>query len=98
MKSTATEFATTSAGHVAPADPPPSRVALVAGEHTGEGQPGRLEFYDVILRHVPHYGWLFILQRPDGTEDYRSDFHHGAMTAAIRGLSLAETIYVGAKP
>jgi hypothetical protein len=51
--------------------------------------------YDLILRFVPHYGWLYLIVR-NGIELARGEFHATADAALSRGLEtgakLADTI------
>ena len=51
--------------------------------------------YDLILRFVPHYGWLYLIVQ-NGIELARGEFHATADAALSRGLAtgakLADTI------
>ena len=47
--------------------------------------------YDLILRFVPHYGWLYLIVR-NGIELARGEYQHTADAALSRGLAMADRV------
>lgn len=49
------------------------------------------ESFDVTLRFVAGYGWLYILSR-NGKEQARGEFHTEPLAAFERGLAMASRV------
>lgn len=49
------------------------------------------ESFDVTLRFVPGYGWLYILSR-NGSEQARGEFQTEPLAALERGLAMASRV------
>ena len=54
------------------------------------------QVFDLTLRFVPGYGWLYIFAI-DGREEARGEFKMTAIDALTRGLEMVERL-TGAKP